>query len=310
MQKTFFVLILFVVTAVCALEPIEPLPTTLDGINLEKAKLGRTLFLDPILSSDGTISCASCHSFEHGGADKRDVSLGVQGRKGDIQSPTVYNSRYNFKQFWNGRVDSLQDQATGPLTAHSEMDMSPEKIEKVLNKNLYYLKQFKKIYHKSHITIDDVVDALVTFEMTLVTPNSRFDRYLRGELELSEDEKRGYSTFKALGCITCHNGINVGANSFQKMGLFKPYKYNTKFPDRYAHTNKEYHKNVYKVPTLRNITLTAPYFHDAQAKTLEEAVKMMATHNLGISITQQEVDDIISFLKTLEGERPMILDLP
>jgi len=300
----------FLATALFALEPIAPLPTTLNDIDLEKAKLGRILFLDPSLSSDQKISCHSCHGFDTGGADPRSVSLGVQNREGDIQSPTVYNSRYNFKQFWNGRANNLSEQANGPFTAHVEMNMSAEKIEARLNQNSTYKTLFKKVYKVDRITMHNVVDAIVEFENALVTPNSRFDRYLRGELTLSESEQQGYAKFKSLGCITCHNGINIGSNAFQKMGLFRKYPYKAQYQDRYALTKKEYHKNVYKVPTLRNISLTAPYFHDASAKDLEEAIGTMARYNLGITISKEDIALVASFLKSLEGERPAILDMP
>ena len=309
MDKQLFFL-LFLVSSLFALEPIAPVPVTLDNIDLPKAKLGRMLFLDPSLSSDQTVSCHSCHSFEHGGADPRGVSVGVENREGGIQSPTVYNSRYNFKQFWNGRATDLKEQANGPITAHVQMNMSPEKIEARLNQNATYQEAFKKVYGVERIVMKDVVDAIVEFENALVTPNSRFDRYLRGEIQLSEDEKNGYEKFKSLGCITCHNGINVGSNTFQKMGLFRKYPHHKKYQDRYALTNKEYHKNVYKVPTLRNINLTAPYFHDASAKTLEEAITTMARYNLGITISKKDIALLTSFLKSLEGERPAILDMP
>ncbi len=307
-KQLFFLLILM--SSLFAIEPIAPLPTSLDDIDIAKAKLGRMLFLDPILSSDQTVSCHSCHSFDHGGADPRSVSLGVNNRKGDIQSPTVYNSRYNFKQFWNGRATNLKEQANGPLTAHVEMNMSPDMVEARLNQNSAYKESFKKVYGIEHITMEDVVDAIVEFENALVTPNSRFDRYLRGEIQLSDNEKNGYAKFKSLGCITCHNGVNVGSNAFQKMGLFREYPHDTKFQDRYTLTNKEAYKNVFKVPTLRNITLTAPYFHDANASTLKEAVMVMARYNLGTSISEEDIQLIIAFLKTLEGERPAILDMP
>ena len=302
-------LVTFFLSSLFALEPIAPLPTTLDDIDLNKAKLGRMLFLDPSLSSDKTISCHSCHDFERGGADPRAVSLGVNGREGDIQSPTVYNSRYNFKQFWNGRASTLEEQAIGPFTAHVEMNMSSQKVEAQLNQNSTYKRAFKKIYSTEQITMKDVVDAIAEFEKALITPNSRFDRYLRGEIKLKDSEKKGYEKFKSLGCITCHNGVNVGSNAFQKMGLFRQYPYDTKYQDRYSITKKEYHKNVYKVPTLRNITLTAPYFHDASAKTLKEAIKTMARYNLGVTISEKDILLLISFLQTLEGERPLILDM-
>ncbi|MEN8147753.1 MAG: cytochrome c peroxidase [Campylobacterota bacterium] len=309
MDKQLFFL-LFLVSSLFALEPIAPLPATLNDIDITKAKLGRMLFLDPVLSSDRTISCHSCHSFDHGGADPRAVSLGVQNREGEIQSPTVYNSRYNFKQFWNGRAANLKEQAIGPLTAHIEMNMSPKEVEARLNRNSLYQEAFKEVYGIERITMENVVDAIVEFENALVTPNSRFDRYLRSEIQLSDDEQKGYAKFKSLGCITCHNGINVGSNAFQKMGLFREYPHDTKYQDRYALTKNEAYKNVFKVPTLRNITLTAPYFHDANSSTLQDAIIVMARYNLGISISKKDVDLIIAFLKTLEGDRPTILDLP
>jgi len=309
MNRLLF-LLFFIYSSLFALEPIAPLPTMLNDIDLPKAKLGRMLFLDPTLSSDQTVSCHSCHSFEYGGADPRSVSIGVQGRKGDIQSPTVYNARFNFKQFWNGRAASLEEQASGPLTAHVEMNMTPEKVEAALNKNPLYQEDFKKIYGVEYITMDNVIDAIVEFEKALITPNSRFDRYLRGEIRLKEEEEKGYEKFKSLGCITCHNGVNIGSNAFQKMGLFIDYPYDEKYQDRFAITQKESHKNVFKVPTLRNITLSAPYFHDANATTLEDAVNKMAHYSLGISISKQDLDLIIAFLKSLEGERPAILDMP
>jgi len=300
---------LFILTTLFALEPIAPLPTSVDHLNLEKAKLGRILFFDPRLSSDGTISCHSCHSFDSGGADPRVVSLGVNGREGTMQSPTVYNAVYNFKQFWNGRAENLKEQAEGPFGAHAEMNMSPTELERLLNQDSTYKEAFKKVYQIQEIKMENIVDAIAEFERALITPNSRFDQYLRGEITLTQEELQGYATFKSLGCITCHNGINVGANSFQKIGLFRPYPYSEQYQDRYTLTKKVYHKNVFKVPTLRNISLSAPYFHDARAKTLNEAIEKMAYHNLGIDITKKETQDIVAFLKSLEGERPAILDI-
>jgi cytochrome c peroxidase len=310
MYRLILLLLIFITVPIRAIEPIRPLPQQLSDITLEKAKLGRTLFLDTILSSDQTVSCSSCHSFEHGGADPRDVSLGVNGRPGIMQSPTVYNSRYNFKQFWNGRASNLHEQTSGPLMAHVEMNMSPETIEMRINQSDYYREAFAALYGEGKVTFNNIVDAIVEFEKALVTPNSRFDRYLRGELTLTKDEQMGYAKFKSLGCVTCHNGINVGANTFQKMGLIREYPYDPKYLDRYAVTKKEYHKNVYKVPTLRNITLTAPYFHNAKAKDLDDAIYTMGYYNLGIKISRQDITLLHKFLETLEGERPAILDMP
>jgi len=303
-------LLFLLATLLYAIEPIAPLPTKLEDVDIAKAKLGRMLFFDPILSSDQSVSCLSCHSFDHGGADPNPVSLGVHNRKGSIQSPSVYNARYNFRQFWNGRAKSLRMQLYGPLYDHAEMNMTPLQIESRLNQNALYQAAFEKIYGIKRITIDDVTDAITEFEKALVTPNSRFDRYLRGEIKLSAEEQKGYEKFKSLGCITCHNGINIGANAFQKMGLFRDYSYNPKYQDRFALTKSALHKNVFKVPTLRNITLTSPYFHDASAQTLDEAITTMARYNLGITISKEDRDLLIIFLKSLEGDRPKILDMP
>jgi cytochrome c peroxidase len=304
------ILFLLSTTLLSALESIAPLPAEVDDVDIAKAKLGRMLFFDPLLSSDQTVSCNSCHSFDHGGTDPRAVSLGVHKREGSIQAPTVCNARYNFKQFWNGRASSLDEQLSGPLYNHTEMNMTPQQIEERLNQNSGYREAFKRVYGVAHITVEHAMNAIVEFEKALITPNSRFDRYLRGEIELTEKEQKGYQKFKSLGCITCHNGINVGANAFQKMGLFIAYPYDPKYQDRFSLTKNELHKNVFKVPTLRNITRTAPYFHDANATTLEEAIAIMARYNLGITISRQDIALIISFLKSLEGERPAILDLP
>ncbi|RLA70475.1 MAG: cytochrome B6 [Epsilonproteobacteria bacterium] len=307
MKQVVLILLLFLTTILMA-SSIRPLPQQLDDINIAKATLGKKLFSDTILSEDKTISCHSCHNFNYGGADPRKVSLGINMNAGNIQSPTVYNARYNFKQFWNGRANTLLDQADGPVHNPMEMGMDATVIEARLNKDIAYKRAFKAVYGSSKILYAQVLDAIVEFEMALVTPNAKFDRFLRGEISLSEQEMNGYIAFKKRGCITCHNGINIGSNAFQKMGLFHPYDFNVSYPDRYSVTHKEYDKNVFKVPTLRNIVLTAPYFHDASAKTLEEAIKTMAHHNLGVRMKQKDIDTIILFLKTLTGERPSILD--
>lgn len=291
---------------VCADEVITPLPVNPDYDKL-KAVIGKNLFFDPILSRDRSVSCNSCHNLKSGGDDNRDVSIGVEGLKGNIQSPTVLNARYNFRQFWNGRAETLIEQATGPIHNPMEMDLDRKEVEKRINASQKYRKLFSTV-HKGPISYTMVLEAIVEFEKALVTPNSKFDRYLRGEIQLNTQEYNGYQTFKGLGCITCHNGINIGGNSFQKMGMITPYNHKETYPDLYSITKKDYHKNVFKVPTLRNIALLAPYFHDASAKTLEEAVKMMSKHNLGYTISDQQIDELLAFLRTLTGETPVILD--
>ncbi|WP_353661698.1 cytochrome c peroxidase [Hydrogenimonas sp. SS33] len=300
---SFFLLLLPL--AAWAEEPIKPIPLHVP-YDHEKAELGKALFADPNLSADGTVSCASCHSFDHGGADPRPVSVGVHGRKGSANAPTVYNAYFNFRQFWNGRARDLKDQANGPLHNPLEMAMVPRRIEKYLAQNGYYRSAFRKVYGRTP-RYDDMLDAVAEFEKALYTPNCKFDRYLRKEVKLSDEEAKGYSYFKTLGCITCHNGINIGGNSYQKLGLIIPYAWSETFPDLYQVTHNPFDKNVYKVPTLRNIDLTAPYFHDGSAATLQETLRKMAYHNLGFDLNREEERALIAFMKTLTGEKPAIL---
>jgi cytochrome c peroxidase len=302
-----FFLFAFLIRSLLAIEPIQPLPLKIDDVDPEKAKLGLLLFSETSLSKDGTVSCNSCHDLSLSGADSRSVSIGIENKKGNIQSPTVLNARYNFKQFWNGRADTLEEQADGPLHNPVEMAMNREKVEAFLNQSKLYKELFYKVYHEKLITYDQVIDAIVEFEKALVTPNSRFDQFLYKKIALSSDEANGYLLFKTLGCITCHNGINIGGNSFQKFGLMidTPHVMNT--PDRYAITKNERDKNIFKVPTLRNIEYTAPYFHDASSKTLLDAVKKMGYLNLGITLEEDEIRQLTAFLKSLSGEQPAIL---
>ncbi len=309
-KKNYNIALFFMLLLICfpgwADEPIKPIPLKVD-YDKAKAELGKMLFLDPQISSDNSISCHSCHDFDHGGADPRPVSIGVHGAKGNANAPAVYNAYFNFRQFWNGRAKDLKDQANGPIHNPVEMDMSPSDIEKYLEQNGYYNQAFRTIYNHPP-TYDDMLDAIAEFEKALFTPNCKFDRYLRKEISLSASEAKGYRLFKTLGCITCHNGINIGGNSFQKFGLIIPYRWSAKFPDRYDITHDAKDKNVYKVPTLRNITLTAPYFHDGSVATLKEALQKMAYHNLGFELSEEEIVAIETFLKTLTGERPAIID--
>jgi cytochrome c peroxidase len=233
------------------------------------------------------------------------VSVGFGGKKGDIQSPTVLNSIFNFRQFWNARAKDLYEQAQGPLTNPVEHNMTPKLVEERVRQNPAYIEKFKKIY-KDGVTYKNVIDAIVEFEKALITPDSKFDLYLRGKATLTKNEQRGYKLFKQYGCISCHNGRNIGGNSLAKIGIFKPYKNEKTYPDRYAITKNEFDKNVFKVPTLRNIALTAPYFHDGSQKTLIEAIAAMAIYDLGIELSHQDLEDIEAFLKTLTGKLPDI----
>lgn len=306
-MRKFIIYLLLVITNSYADGVITPIPLH-ENINIEKAKLGKELFLDTMLSRDNSTACVSCHNIYEGGADNRVVSEGFNGLKGDIQAPTILNAKYNFKQFWNGRANDLLEQADGPMRNPTEHNMDPKEVEKRINLSEKYKKAFENIYAVSYVKYALVLDAIVEFENALTTPNSKFDKFLRGEEKLTIEQQEGYTLFKQYGCITCHNGINIGGNSFQKMGTFIEYSAAVKFPDRSDISRNKEDVNVFKVPSLRNISLTAPYFHDGSAKTLKEALLIMSKHNLGIELSHEENDKIISFLETLTGEKPKILD--
>jgi len=297
-----FFIFMFLSVMLFGLEPIVPLHKV--PYNEEKALLGKELFFDVSLSRDNSVGCVSCHAIYNGGADARVVSVGYGGRKGNIQSPTVLNAIFNFRQFWNGRAKDLYEQAQGPLLNPVEHNMTPELVVLRVRENKEYIKKFVQLY-RDGVTFENVVDAIVEFEKALVTP-SKFDAYLQGKTTLTKDEFKGYQLFKQLGCISCHNGINIGGNSFAKIGFFQDYHSKGKYPDRYAITKNPIDKNVYKVPTLRNIELTAPYFHNGGAKTLKEAIKAMGDCNLGVELSDEQLDLLEVFLKTLTGKLPKI----
>lgn len=296
------VVVLLFTVLLCAVEPITPIPQKVE-YNQKMAKLGQKLFFDPILSRDYSVSCVSCHNVATNGADTKKVSYGVDDKAGSMNSPTVFNSVFNFVQFWNGRARDLKDQALGPVHNPVEMDLLPQKAAERLNQDPYYKESFKWIAKGKKITADDIAMVIAEYEKTLITPNSKFDRYLRGEYELSKEEASGYVLFKSLGCISCHNGVNVGGNSFQKMGVIFGYE-SYSGDDRFKETKRDRDRSVYKVPTLRNISKTAPYFHDGSSETLGEAIGKMSYHNLGLELTKEEIDLITIFLHTLDGEIP------
>ena len=283
---------------------LEPLPRTIQ-YDRDKAALGKRLFFDPRLSKDGTVACVNCHTPQNG-ADNRRYSIGIQDREGHINSPTVFNSAFNFRLMWSGRARNLSEQVRMPVHNPIEMAMDESRINRYLTGTPSYEEAFRRIYHRP-ANFGDMSDAIAEFEKALITPDSRFDRFLRGEIDLKPLEKQGYHLFKRLGCITCHNGINLGGNSFQKMGLINPYTWQADNPDRFSLTRQPADKNIYRVPTLRNIALTAPYFHDGSAPTLEVALKKMAYHNLGFDLSPREVKALVAFLKTLTGKQPEIL---
>ncbi len=285
---------------------ITPLPQDAK-YDLKKAVLGKKLFSDKQLSRDDTISCESCHSLKNGGADNKKFSYGIDGKMGTINSPTVFNSVFNFSQLWSGKVKTLKQQVPLSLFGSSVMDMDEKQaILKLENDNLY-VSEFSNIYEDG-ITLKNIIDAISEFEKALVTPNSKFDQFLRGDMEaLTSQEKHGYKLFKSYGCISCHNGVNMGGNLYQKLGILKPYPNNKNKLGRYDITKNEEDKYYFKVPTLRNIALTAPYLHDGNATTLEDAIEIMLEYQIGRLAKSEDVKDIKSFLNTLTGEKPAIL---
>lgn len=286
-------------------EPVKPLPQKVE-FDAKKAELGKKLFLDTRLSKDNTLSCASCHDLKKGGTDQLPVSVGVGGVKGPINSPTVYNSAHNFVQFWDGRAKDLPAQAKGPVENPKEMAESWPEVEKKLKDDKGYVAAFKESYG-GEITADRVADAIAEFERTLITPDSRFDAYLRGdEKALTVQEKRGYTLFKDLGCITCHSGDYLGGESYQVMNpQYFADRGNLTDADngRFNVTKDEADKHAFKAPMLRNVEVTAPYFHDAHAKSLEDAVRMMAKYQLGQDkLPPADVRALTAFLKSLTGK--------
>lgn len=300
-MKYFFYLIIFINTLSFSSE-ITPIPDKTD-IYLKKALLGKKLFNDPILSKDNTIACSSCHILSEGGDDNQKVSMGIEGKLGNINSPTVLNSVFNFRQFWDGRAKNLKEQAIGPIENPVEMANSFEILVPKLKKTIY-LKDFNELYSNG-ITKENIIDAIAEFEKALITPNSDFDRFLKGDdTAITEVQKEGYALFKSKGCISCHHGINVGGNLYSKFGVIIDIKTNNL--GRYNLTQKEKDKYYFKVPTLRNIEKTAPYFHDARTDSLSEAVKIMALYQLGRPINDDEISKIVEFLKSLTGKLPEI----
>lgn len=287
-------------------EPIQPIPMPLKQ-DPARVEIGRLLFRDPRLSGNGRMSCASCHDLGKGGGDGRARSIGLNGQLTDVNAPTVLNAALNFKQFWDGRADSLEGQIDQVMRSPVEMGTTWEEIVRKLSQDTQYKSAFAAAY-KDGVTKANVQNAIATFERTLITPNSRFDRFLRGDTNaISRVEKAGYAKFKQYGCIACHQGVNVGGNMFQKFGIMGDYFQKRGNPTqadlgRYLVTKVESDKYVFKVPSLRNVALTAPYFHDASAKTLEDAVDIMFRYQLGRVASKEDKEAIVKFLNTLTGE--------
>ncbi len=289
-------------------EPIQPIQLVKE-INLAKADLGKQLFFDGRLSRSGILSCATCHNLAQAGVDNLQYSVGDRWKLDDINTPTVYNSSLNFVQFWDGRASDLQAQAGGPIGNPVEMGgFTHVIVTDVLKTMPGYVTEFNEVYGTNDISFDEVTGAIAEFEKTLKTPNGRFDHWLRGDKNaIDAQELAGYQLFKSIGCSACHNGEGVGGNSFQKLGVFAPYKTNNPAEGRYDVTKKDKDRMTFKVPMLRNVALTYPYFHDGAARTLHDAVETMGRIQLGRKLTPKENGEIVAFLKTLTGEFPSIV---
>ena len=283
------------------IKPVEPAKVS----NPAMVDLGKKLFFDPRLSRSGAISCNSCHNLVSGGVDNLAASIGDHWQKGGMNSPTVLNSSMSLAQFWDGRAKDLREQAGGPIANPVEMASTHAAAVDTLRTIPGYVTEFQAVFGADKITIDQVTQALAAFEETLVTPNARFDQWLKGDDKaINAQELRGYELFKNAGCVACHNGVNVGGSSFQKFGLFEPYKTANTSQGRMDVTKKDQDRFMFKVPTLRNVELTYPYFHDGAAKTLDVAVETMGRLQLGKTFTEAENADIVAFLKTLTGDQP------
>jgi len=286
--------------------PITPLPrpSLADAAKLE---LGKTLFNDPRLSADDRIACASCHVLGEGGDDGRRLSVGTGGQVLAVNAPTVLNSAFNFAQFWDGRARTLEEQIDTTVRNDREMGGEWIEIEHKLGADGPTAQAFARAYADG-VTAANVIDALATYVRSLVTWNAPFDRYLAGDPRaIPEDARAGYELFQRLGCVSCHQGRNVGGNLFQHFGIMGDY-----FAERgavteadfgrYNVTGREADRFKFKVPSLRNVAETAPYFHDGSVERLEEAVALMAMYQLGRPIDDVQVARIVAFLETLSGD--------
>lgn len=286
------------------------LPATIDSadnqLSEERVTLGRMLYYETRLSKNHDLSCNSCHDLAAFGVDGKKFSMGHKGQLGGRNAPTVYNAAGRHVQFWDGRAAHVEEQATGPIMNPVEMAMPDEKrVVATLASIPAYTEAFAKAFpdDKKPLTLKNVGIAIGAFERKLVTP-SRWDRFLAGEkTALTDAEKAGFNKFVETGCASCHNGTYVGGTMFQKLGLVKAWP-NQKDQGRFEVTKNEADKMMFSVPTLRNIEKTAPYFHDSSAATLDEAVKLMASHQLGKELKDDEVKSIVSWLETLTGTIP------
>ncbi|MBB2469366.1 cytochrome-c peroxidase [Escherichia coli] len=285
-------------------EPVQPLPRSL-AVDGGKVALGFRLYHDPRLSGDNTLSCAHCHALNAGGVDGRKTSIGVGGAVGPINAPTVFNAVFNHRQFWDGRALTLQDQAGGPPLNPIEMASgSWDDIIAKLDRDPLLKSQVLAVYGEG-FSGENITDAIAEFEKTLITPDSPFDNWLRGDSgALTPRQVRGYALFKEHKCATCHGGVILGGTSYEPLGLKRGYDFGdiTSADIGRMNVTQDLRDRLrQKVPTLRNVALTAPYFHRGDIPDLHQAVKLMLRHQVGRELPQGDVDDIVAFLESLTG---------
>lgn len=303
-----------IVGSLLALSALSASAALLDSVNIPKTpqqeakiELGKMLWFDPRLSLSGKVSCNTCHDLSTNGADTKPLSIGYAGRKGTVNSPTVFNAEKQIAQFWDGRAKTLAEQATGPITNPLEMAMTPELAEGVIRSIPGYRPYFEKAFGSKNPTFSEIAEALAAFETTLTTPNAPFERYLKGDKNaLTQQQIDGLKLFRRSGCIRCHSGNLLGGTSFQKVGSVRPYVTDNSSKGRMDVSGKPWDEMMFKVPTLLNVERTAPYFHDGAVKTLPDAVKKMADIQLDMNLGEKQVEEIVAFLESLNGELPKI----
>ena len=287
-------------------KPIEPLRADTSATGRLRIQLGKQLFFDKRLSQQGDIACATCHPLDHGGTDGLATSRGSRGKLGKRNAPTVFNAAWHVAQFWDGRAHTSEEQARSPLLDPDEMAAhNPEEVTAKLRAIRGYVHALSEAFpaDKTPVDFDHAIAAIVAFERTLITP-SRWDRYLRGERDaLTEAELDGLKLFADVGCVQCHTGELLGGSMFQRVGVAQPWPNQTDL-GRFALTHDTNDRMVFKVPSLRNVAVTPPYFHDGSTGSLAEAVRMMAQYQLDTELTPEEVASIVTWLKTLTGVPP------
>ncbi len=291
--------------------PKSPPQNERNPLTPEKIELGKMLYFDPRLSKSMLISCNTCHNIGLGGADFQETSIGHKWQKGGRNSPTVFNAIFNIAQFWDGRAPDLMEQAKGPVQASVEMNNTPEQVIKTLNSMTGYVTLFKKVFPDSPdpVSFDNMAKAIEAFEATLLTPDSPFDRFITGDVQaLTAREKEGLQLYINKGCAGCHGGINMGGSGYFPFGVVEKPQEEITAGDlgRFKFTGVKADQYVFKAPSLRNIALTAPYFHSGKVWSLKSAVALMGSAQLGIKLSDDDTEKIEAFLRTTTGIQPKI----